>query len=267
MENVLQYGKHALQTIKVFNFDANNQKTYVFIHGGGWRDPNNTYNDFETMIDYFKEHDNVNAIGINYRLSPEFKHPTHLLDIVSALNYIGERFTKKITLVGHSVGATLILQLFDSGKIIKHGIADCEAAQCPFEVDLNWEEVVNESTKLRIRRVYLIDGIYDIVALQQEYAEYSTFIDEAFVSVDHYKNATQLSNKSLHFGNLNLKETTGITIVQSVEDELISLKQTNLLVELCEERGIKYELIVDKFGKHEQVYRNRQLAEIIVSRK
>lgn len=266
MEDVIAYGEHPLQTIKVFHFDPSIQKTYVFIHGGAWRDINNTYDDFKPMIDYFLDNDNINAIGINYRLSPEFKHPVHLIDIVSAMNFIADQFTKKIIVVGHSVGATLILQLFDFKKIIQLGIQSLEGNDYSFELTSRiQQDMIELSNQLKIRTVYLIDGIYDIVELASEYEDYSSFINDAFVSVDHYKHSTPVSNKLLKLDNMD--EATRIVVVQSVQDELLSLKQTNLLVDYFQENNIKYELIVDKFGKHEQVYKNLELAQIILAKK
>jgi acetyl esterase len=74
----------------------------VFIHGGGF------------ILGSLESHDDIcaeicastclDAISIDYRLSPEFSHPVHLDDVVDA--YLGSWRTHSIV-VGVSAGATL----------------------------------------------------------------------------------------------------------------------------------------------------------------
>lgn len=259
MAEIIRYGDHPLQTIKVFHFRKRNTQTLVLIHGGAWVDPNNSYDDFQEMVDYLnvKQKGEVNLIGINYRLSPDVKHPMHLIDVIRALNLIADQYTRRISIIGHSVGATLIMQLFDAESIIENGLS---------HIGRNYSRYRNEIEKLkqiRFKNFFLVDGIYDIQALEIEYSLYSSFIYQAFLNLEHIKHASQLSDGDLEFSTV---EPTGLVIVQSVEDELLSLKQTNLFVEYLQKWNFKYELIVEKMGKHEEVYKNEQLFDIILSK-
>lgn len=138
--SVVSYGLHPLQQIKVFAYDPAVTKLVIFIHGGAWRDPNNTYDDFkEFAVD-------ANAFGVNYRLLPEVKHPAHLEDVEAAIAYIKAQYgVSEYSVVGHSAGATLALQLRETPQ-----------------------------------RLFLLDGIYDLAELISEYPDYRSFVDEAF---------------------------------------------------------------------------------------
>ncbi|KAL2212214.1 alpha/beta-hydrolase [Sarocladium strictum] len=108
----------------------------VFIHGGGWRDPRNTYEDFKPSIEAVLASKDISASSIrgfaslDYRLSPhpEFpqdpvdtpavnlraaKHPDHILDVRAALAYLDKHYGmgQDYILLGHSAGATLTYQL------------------------------------------------------------------------------------------------------------------------------------------------------------
>jgi kynurenine formamidase len=245
------YGNHPLQTIKVFHFEEAKARTVVFIHGGAWRDPSNTYDDFDEMVRSFMNRNaKFNLIGINYRLSPEFKHPTHLIDIVLAMRHIVMHYGRRIDMVGHSVGATLIMQLLNAEQFLQQYkvLMDKDVfAALVFVKQIVW------------KNVFLIDGIYDIVQLVKEYPLYSLFVNEAFTNVNDYADASQLSNSKIKFHKLLPK----IFVLQSVEDELLSLHQTNLLVDHLRERNLAFNLETDQWGQHEQVYRNDAVAEFI----
>jgi len=85
----------------------------LFVHGGGW---------FTGDKDFFGVHRSVArsiarlgyvVVAPNYRLSPEVKHPTHVLDVARALKWTITHIEehggdpKRIALVGHSAGAHL----------------------------------------------------------------------------------------------------------------------------------------------------------------
>lgn len=245
----ISYGDHALQKIKLFKYDPKNTESIVFIHGGAWRDPNNTYMDFEQLVKELHHTPNTNLVGINYRLSPEYKHPTHLVDVVNAIDKFQDLAgSTKLTFVGHSVGATLLLQLLNYKDIIRLGLSETADTSLP-------------ELKLDVNALVFVDGIFDISDLIDEYgAPYKLFVDCAFDTEKHYTEASQvtwsLPGRDFEF------EFRGV-IVQSTEDELLSARQSSHFAEYLRSRNVPLEQFLGPWGKHEEVYRRRELADII----
>ncbi|ODV77857.1 putative kynurenine formamidase [Suhomyces tanzawaensis NRRL Y-17324] len=234
------YGSHPLQSIKVFKGDPSNNLSIVFIHGGGWRDPNNTYDDFEPMCNYFKTRTNHNLFSINYRLSPEVKHPTHLQDVWAALQYIAKKYPGPMLIVGHSVGATLLLELLNVRSIA--GVTGGE--------------------ELKIQSIVLIDGIYHIPELIEEYPSYNSFVSEAFDSEESYTQALQVSwTNSLPFEG----EPPHILVIFSLQDELISVRQTEILEKYLKQIGANHQVAKGNWGLHEEVYKNQEVYELLLA--
>lgn len=232
----LAYGPDSLQKAKVYLHDPSNTRTLVFIHGGAWRDPGNTFNDFEDFALYLDATSGVrlNIFGLNYRLSPAIKHPCHLEDVVAGLNYLCSEFGITHThLVGHSVGATLILQMIQiaRGKL---------------------------AAPIRVHNCYLIDGIYDIPELLQEYPDYRSFVLEAFELQSAYTDATAIYDRPM-------PKCTSLFILQSRQDELLSSRQTETLIHHLQDADIcgSYTLQWGDWGKHEEVYKNRDLFRVV----
>lgn len=231
------YGQHPLQTVKFHRYSPSNENTLVVVHGGAWVDPNNTFDDFLEMVEHLLEQAAVhkfNIVGINYRLSPEVKHPSHIVDVVSALNFLKhEHNISTISLVGHSVGATLMLQL------------------------LSYRQLTGVAELAHVKSMVFLDGIYDVVDLLEEYPSYRGFVEKAFDL--GYKEATQLS-----WGADNkIAVSAKIVIVQSTEDELLSMRQTNKFCEYLKQNNVDYNLHVGAWGKHEEMYRRKEVAQIV----
>ncbi|KAJ9424964.1 hypothetical protein QL093DRAFT_2227464 [Fusarium oxysporum] len=118
-----QYGKHNPSETRPSSMEV------------PWRDPRNDENDFTESIKRIVISgavailDIAGFVSIDYRLSPHpdfpqesatVKHPDHLEDIWSALNYLQGKYelSNNYILVGHSAGATLAFQLLMSGDIL-----------------------------------------------------------------------------------------------------------------------------------------------------
>lgn len=84
----------------------------LVIHGGGWtrRDRGDMANVAERLATR-----GIAAYNINYRLAPEYNHPTQLEDVHAALRYLKSRAnelnldTERFIMVGYSAGAHLAL--------------------------------------------------------------------------------------------------------------------------------------------------------------
>lgn len=110
----------------------------VFIHGGGWRDPRQTYKDFNPTLDLLLGGDDkyssmleriAGFASIDYGLSkhpdypnnpgPYLKHPQHVQDICEALEWLANTHGvgrldgtgSHYILMGHSAGATMAYQI------------------------------------------------------------------------------------------------------------------------------------------------------------
>ena len=195
-------------------------------------------------------------IGINYRLSPEIKHPYHLIDVVDALNYMLDRFDcGAILLVGHSVGATLVLQLLNYKALVEIGFGHDKKNEV--EVDLS---------RINVSSIFLLDGIYDNVELVNEYGSaYEGFVVNAFDTKEQYAEATQLSSKILTSDTPFEILPAKFIITQSLQDELLSMKQTELLVKYFKNRKTEYQLLTGNWGLHEEMYGKEEVAEIIMA--
>lgn len=252
----IAYGGDPLQKIKIFNFSPENSHTIVFIHGGAWRDPNNTYLDFNELVGHLLK--KYNLIGINYRLSPEHKHPDHLVDVVTAIAKIQAIVGSHsdYSFVGHSVGATLLLQLLNYQDIITLGHAGHDESH---------ENAICSLPKLllNIHSIFFVDGIYDIKDLIAEYgAPYKGFVDSAFQDEKYYLEASQMTwslSKTFDYAFRPV-------IIQSTQDELLTSRQSEAFFEFLKKRDIPVECLSGDWGKHEEVYRRRELAEIIEKR-
>ncbi|CUM66353.1 uncharacterized protein PRCAT00004016001 [Priceomyces carsonii] len=268
----IKYGDNELQSIRIYKRAKWSSKSVIFIHGGAWRDPSNTFDDFKIVAASMIEDGFEGLIfSINYRLSPEFKHPIHLIDILSAISFLQERFNiSEMQLIGHSVGASFILQLLSMSTIVEDGISDLALAQHGKNSQLpdatQLQILFDAVSKVKIGKLVLIDGIYDNEELLKEYGDlYRGFINDAFSSDKHYKNAFQLSNPK--FNSVFSFEVIPdhIYILHSMDDELLSPKQTQLLLTFLKKTDLKYKVFFDHWGKHEEVYSNQKVAKLINS--
>ena len=91
-----------------------NAPVVLFVHGGGWRmgDKRQRYSKLPTFVD-----SGYVFVTINYRLSPNVKHPAHVKDLSTAIDWVHQNISnyggnpRKIILIGHSAGANMVAQV------------------------------------------------------------------------------------------------------------------------------------------------------------
>lgn len=285
--SIVSYGDDPLQQLKFFRHHESNDRTILFIHGGAWRDPNNTFDDFEDMVNQIKKNSkssSINLVGINYRLSPEVKHPIHLWDILQGIEYLANEYgIHELLIVGHSVGATLIMQLLSYEKILEDGCRICQedistkdyvnARIAHFPTEEQLKRLKRSLDTIRLGTLYFIDGIYDMVELIIEYGDsYKSFVDQAFTSTKSYTEASQLTSTTMSSDKIpcfNRQENGAnnlvkFVVVHSLQDELLSLNQANLFRQFFSKNNIPSKLFTGEWGQHEEVYRRQEVTQIIV---
>jgi kynurenine formamidase len=226
----LGYGPHPNNHALHFNnpaADHPSNSTLIYIHGGAWRDASRTAEDVVPLSSLLNKE--IPLASVEYRLTPEVKYPEHLNDVNSGIQKLIEsQGIQRISLLGHSVGATLILQLLEA-----------------------WNSA-GRDLKSFVDSVYLVEGIYDLKELVKEYPTYEGFVNEAH---DDYK----------ALGELEVKLLKGLRVhvVHSYQDELLSLGQTNWLSEKLKDNEIEHNLFIGNLGLHDEVPSSAKLAEFV----
>ena len=102
----------------------------VFVHGGSWkRGDKDAYGGAYGAMGRSLAAEGVAVAVINYRLTPEVRHPEHARDVARAVSWVYDKASlygwnaRKIVLVGHSAGAHLCsLTALDAAYLKVHGL-------------------------------------------------------------------------------------------------------------------------------------------------
>ncbi|KAI9722284.1 MAG: hypothetical protein M1812_001756 [Candelaria pacifica] len=244
----------------------------VWIHGGAWRDPQVTTKSFRPALGLLLQHEKIDHIAgfasISYRLSPypdhptnpsspgdsgrSAKHPDHIHDVLAALRHLQDKygFGERYLLVGHSCGATLAFQVAMG----------------------NWESGSEKEVTKPIG-ILGIEGVYDLVALVEQYKEiplYEEIVTNAFGgSKGVWAEASPASGAyDMTWANGQLT-----VLAHSSEDELIDEEQHTLMGKALKEtsstigsRRQRQDLVLALAGKHDEVWeKGHATAESIVT--
>ncbi|PWZ02928.1 glycoside hydrolase [Testicularia cyperi] len=197
----------------------------VFIHGGAWR--SGSRSDHTDLANSLCERGLAVAV-IDYRLSikdeatglPRHLHPTHVNDTLAALSYLHKRASKQQdiprqgwTVVGHSIGAWLAL----AAICTENRNLPPNRAEFPHLMPRPAPEVMDA-----ISTCVLVDGIYSVSTLLEEYPDYDGFVSQAFLPSPGPANysVVSLENWALSVGSKKFH------IWHSRDDELLSFRQT-----------------------------------------
>ncbi|CDK27745.1 unnamed protein product [Kuraishia capsulata CBS 1993] len=270
---IISYGPQKRQVFKHYRLETSRSEySLVCIHGGAWRDPNNTYADYDILVSKIDKgldelsgtkNDVLDVYSIDYRLSPEAKHPDHLMDILAALRAIHQKDSKPLVVIGHSVGATLLLQslTYDSLLPLNETSTPHDSSKEVLTTSLiqNWS---NELPTIKI--AILADGIFNVQAMLEEYPSYISFVSGAFKSKSDWETkSTCLVTSLSKASKQTLDSLKKIIIVHSTQDELLSLQQPNLFLDWVRANtDTTVATIYEDIGDHENVYRSQRLAKI-----
>ena len=126
--------KNPLNFLDIYRPDELESKTggipvMIMIHGGAWRTGDKAHkNVTANKVPYFISNNWI-FVSINYRLSPEVKHPAHVEDVAAAIAWVRENISSyggnadKIFIMGHSAGAHLAaLVSTDESYLVRYEI-------------------------------------------------------------------------------------------------------------------------------------------------
>ncbi|CAI4038284.1 hypothetical protein SMKI_04G6250 [Saccharomyces mikatae IFO 1815] len=240
------------KTLTFQEISPSTREAIIYIHGGAWNDPENTPNDFNQLSNMIESMDTESSVcqySIEYRLSPEISNPRNLYDAVANITrLVKEKGLANLNIVGHSVGATFIWQIL---SVLKHSQERMNEAQLQ----------MLELLKI-VKRVFLLDGIYSLKELLEEYPQYECFTrlafpdgiqlyeEEPFRVMTYVKKALSCFRIDIH-------------LVHSYQDELLTLKQTNSLIACLQNYQLSFKLYLDDLGLHNDVYKNGKVAKYI----
>ncbi|KAL0944133.1 uncharacterized protein CTRU02_202019 [Colletotrichum truncatum] len=274
----LKYTEHhyasdnELQKLGVWEFPATaddaDKYWVIYIHGGAWRDPRKTYQDFGTSIQEILKASSVpkseirGFVGIDYRLSPHplfpqdpavtapaelrcAQHPDHLQDIWLALSFLQRQYKIKdrYILIGHSAGATLALQL-------PMGSAALGSAPPP-EVQLPAAFVG-------------VSGIYELVDFNARHGEnYTQFIAGAFGNDQTAWNKVMPATFSGSFKEA-LPAQRLIMLAWSTEDSLVDEPEIEGMASKLRKDGVECTVIKNLTHDHDFVWEDgKQIARLL----
>lgn len=264
-----QYGEHERQKVAIYSDPHTSASRWiVFIHGGAWRDPRNTFADCEALFTRLKQHGSpalgtLGLASIEYRLSPEVRHPAHICDVKCALAYLGKHHgAREVILIGHSAGTFLALQTLNFAR-----------------ASGGYEQLATPDPSLSLPQcnmVMCVEGIYDLPELTGQYPGYTDFVETAFGPDKHtWETASPLrylddgphSDTSQVPGS-NVFQGT-IVMVHSPQDELLDARQHEFAQKMLSQynmhrSGASVQVqTVQVPGKHDDVYRTKEFAAVV----
>ena len=247
----------------------------IYIHGGAWRDPLITSASFTPILNRLLPSPTTSShiagyATLNYRLSPypshssdpsnpsdpsrNARHPDHINDILSALLYLQEtyRFSDNYILAGHSVGATLALQV----AMKRFWGSQYEST---FALELNVVPPV---------AIVGLEGIYDVPALVSRHAEqpvYRDFVTNAMAPED-WEAASPARHEDFEE---SWPDGKMVVLAHSPDDGLVEGEQAEGMREVLEAQGFdggngkKRVKMVELKGEHDEVWQTGEASRAI----
>ena len=160
----------------------------VYIHGGGWRSGDKSEWD-EQKIEYFCNKGYI-CVSVNYRLSPDVVHPTHILDVANAIKWVEDNIpeyggnSSNVTLIGHSAGAHLVALIITNQKYLNNAGANIHNISKAYILDAGAYLIMNE---LVFEDNNILDMIYGAVGndinsdLWKDFAPYNHIDDSKYI--------------------------------------------------------------------------------------
>ncbi|RMZ69064.1 alpha beta-hydrolase [Pyrenophora seminiperda CCB06] len=244
-----------LQTLDIWLPEHQSQATnstpalwILYMHGGAWRDPTKDSHQVDaTLAHLFTSHaaaiPNIAGIAsLNYRLSPypthvtnpstpddasrNARHPDHVRDVVSGIHHLQRVHGMRRWIgVGHSCGATLLMQLVSG---------------------IGLDKTIDMPTIVGPEALILLEGIYNIPLMLQNHSPpvcpepistiYKTLVKGAFGDDDEhvYMKVSPVAGK---YNAQQWPEGRLLVICHSYEDELVERAQRDVMCVALDREG------------------------------
>jgi acetyl esterase/lipase len=245
----------------------------LFIHGGGWRDPEigaSSFKQIQEKLLTSSVSDNISGYAsIDYRLSSYPSHPTnpsnpsdparnavhpdHINDVLAAILYLQEKyhFEDRYILAGHSAGATMAMQV----AMKRYWGSQYEST---YALELNVVPPI---------AIVGLSGIYDIPALvknHEDQAIYRDFIHNAF-------GASGWDAVSPTNGDYDDSWPDGklVVLAHSPNDSLVEIEQPKAMKDSLVAQGWKesgerkWKTYYELKGEHDEIWDTGEAAEAI----
>jgi len=164
-----------------------NNPVIIYVHGGGWKSGDKSEWDIP-KIEYFCNLGYI-CVSINYRLSPDVKHPTHIQDVANAINWVEDNISRyggdrsKITLVGHSAGAHLTALVVTNQKYLNKAGVDIHNIKTAYILDAGAYLIMNKQVYDDIN---ILNMIYGAVGDDMNSDLWKDFAPYNYINADKY---------------------------------------------------------------------------------
>ena len=163
----VSYGIDALQKLDLGIPAGKGFATLIFVHGGSLTSGDKADSDYAHVCDSFPAA-GIACVNVNYRLGPLHSWPAQAVDLASAIRWVRANIAsyggdpKKLFLLGHSSGATLVaLVASDERYLANHGMKPSDLAGVMPMGSIMWddelEQAIAERGRNTIARNFLRD--------------------------------------------------------------------------------------------------------------
>jgi len=128
LQTDIGYGNDAAQRLDLTRPSGTGFATVIFVHGGSLTSGDKTDSDYSHVCDSFPAA-GIACASVNYRLGPQHSWPAQAEDLAAAVAWVRNNIAsrggdpKKLFLLGHSSGATLVaLVSSDDRYLAKNGM-------------------------------------------------------------------------------------------------------------------------------------------------
>lgn len=229
---------------------AKNAPVMIMIHGGGWANGDKSNRGvWMNKVPFFNQEGFI-FVNINYRLSPQVKHPAHIEDVAESVAWVHNNIEKyggdkkKIFVMGHSAGAHLAALIATDDRKLKAHKKDLSV----------------------IKGVILLDGAgYDVPEQMGNMgilmANLRTMYKDAFTD------DPALQKDASPYYHISTGKNIPPFLIFTAGGRMASVYQSGKMVDALKKIGVKAETIDDPAKNHGEINRDFGLPNEIITKK
>lgn len=118
----------------------------IFVHGGGYRQGDKAHaKDLDPKPEWFTNRLGYVFVSINYRLLPAGRYPVNVQDVAKSIAWVHDNIQdfggdpSRISIMGHSAGATLVAQVSTDQTFLRSVEKDLTVLRGAIVVDSNYD--------------------------------------------------------------------------------------------------------------------------------